>query len=446
MGNLQARRASVLLALVALVAALMIAIATPAPTAGAASSTGTVRGQITGPQQTAPPLKMLWFTQDWRYLGQKKVRYGIYTINLAPGTYHLQFVDQRPSYDLTKYAPGDVTVTVRAGRTVQANVHLARGAGITGVARGGGKVLPGAKVVAANAGEQSFETKANAKGEFAIGGLPAGRYSVFTWDRRGTWVDKSAWAGGLKRGQVRNVSPRLRTRGGTLLVDLRFGQAAGAKVRQRVTVTVVSKASGQWWSARSRGDGTVTFHGLYPGRYRMVAPGVGSYLPQDGQVRGARVRPGRADLASTFVWTKRGAWVSGTVVDGADGAYPMTGVQVLLFGRDGTRLGETRTSGSGRFSFSGQLTTQTGLTVVALPREGDNGWQQGVEWCMFTRAQRGPFAVTTGRGTELGLVALPRSTHRDQPARCLPTPPAAPEPEPEPEPEPVPAPDGAPVS
>ena len=440
MENLRIRRASVLLALVALVAALLLAVAHPTP-ASSAPSTGTVVGEITGPQAGTPRVKMLWFAKDWRYLGQRSVRNGIYSISLPPGTYHLQFVDQRPSYDLTKYAPGDVTVTVRAGRKVQRNVRLVRGAGITGVARGGGKALPGAKVVAANAGEQSFETKADARGQFAIGGLPAGAYSVFAWDRSGTWVDKSAWAGRLTLGQVRDVRPHLRKRGGTLLVDLRFGDVAGAKVRQRVTVTVVSKASGQWWTARSRKDGTVTFRGLHPGGYTMVAPGVGSYLPQDGQVRGARVRPGRADLASTFVWTRRGAWVSGTVVDGGDPTYPMTGVKVQLFDRDGTRLGEARTDGAGRFSFSGQLTTRSGLTTVITPEHGENGWHQGAAWCMFARAERGPFSITTGRGTELGRLTLPRSTHRDQPALCRP-----PTPTPEPTATPSPEPTVGPVS
>ena len=50
---------------------------------------------------------------DWNYIGQKAANGGGYSLSLPPGTYHLQFVDQRPSYDVTRYAPTDVKVTVR---------------------------------------------------------------------------------------------------------------------------------------------------------------------------------------------------------------------------------------------------------------------------------------------------------------------------------------------
>ena len=54
---------------------------------------------------------MTWFTADWTYLGSRKAHGGGYSLALEPGTYHLQFTDQRPAYDVEKYYPADVTVT-----------------------------------------------------------------------------------------------------------------------------------------------------------------------------------------------------------------------------------------------------------------------------------------------------------------------------------------------
>ena len=72
---------------------------------------------------------------------------------------------------------------------------MTRGGYVTGTVRtGDGKPAKGARVVAANRAEQSFETTANGKGQFALGGLPQGKYSVFTYDQQKRWVGKSAWA------------------------------------------------------------------------------------------------------------------------------------------------------------------------------------------------------------------------------------------------------------
>ena len=109
------------------------------------------------------------------------------------------FVDQRPAYDVTKAAPANIKVTVRAGRTTTKNATMRRGAAITGTVKAGGKVAKGARVVAANTAEQSFEVKANGRGQFALGGLPAGNYSVFTYDRSKRYVAKSLWVPRMKR-------------------------------------------------------------------------------------------------------------------------------------------------------------------------------------------------------------------------------------------------------
>src|SRR4051795_9686268 len=84
--------------------ALVTALVLFAPPASAAT-TGKVRGAINN--GNAPAVAVRVFTKDWRYLGKHKVADGIYSLNLAPGTYRLQFVDQRPAYNLKKFAPAD---------------------------------------------------------------------------------------------------------------------------------------------------------------------------------------------------------------------------------------------------------------------------------------------------------------------------------------------------
>ncbi|MFC4787083.1 MSCRAMM family protein [Nocardioides sp. MAHUQ-72] len=403
-----------LVLLVALVATLLVV----GSGTSASAATGTVRGQITGSQDGKVRVKMLWFTRDWHYLGQRKVRGDIYSLSLPAGTYHLQFVDQRPSYDIRKYAPTDIKVTI-GSRTVQKDVRMHRGAAITGTVTAGGKRASGAKVVAANTAEQSFVTKANKQGQFAVGGLPRGSYSVFTYDRTRTWVDKSTWVPGLDLGEVDNVGIALRKRGGSLLVDLR--RADGSTMRGTFFVTAVSKASGQFWTARATG-GTVTFQGLYPGRYRMVAPGVGNYLPQTGAVVGGRVRAGRADLASSFTWTHPGASVSGIVVDGEDTSYPLEGAQVMLFDARGTKLGTTTTNSLGQFWFGGQLTSQAGMKVVAQPGPYSPYLGKGTHYCKYGSATSSAFAVITGQESDAGAVALPHLPADEQDGeQCYPS-------------------------
>ena len=68
-----------------------------------------------------------------------------------------------------------------------------------------GRLPRGARVVAANKEQNSFETTANAQGQYALGGLPPGSYSVFTYDKRKSWVGKSTY---LPEAQGREVHDR----------------------------------------------------------------------------------------------------------------------------------------------------------------------------------------------------------------------------------------------
>ncbi|WP_028644762.1 MSCRAMM family protein [Nocardioides sp. URHA0020] len=393
------RSRTALLAVLAMVGSLLLLVA-PAGGAEAASGTGRVRGAVYG--GGISKVTMLWFTKDWTYLGRRTVHDGIYTLRLKPGTYRIQFVDQRPAYDVTKAAPKDIKVTIGAGGTKTRNVHMRRGAAVTGTVKAGGKVARGAKVVAANTSEQSFEVKANSKGQFALGGLPAGSYSVFTYDRKKRYVAKSLWVPRMKSGQAKNVSIHLNRKAGRLLVDVYAGPnpATGTP-----TVTVVSRSNGQFWSAKVR-HGSASFSGLYPGKYKIVVPGVGNYLPATGKVRGGTVKGGRVAFGS-YRLTKRGATVSGTVVDAKDPSYPLSGAQVLLFDKAGAKLGTATTNSRGVFSFGGQLTTQNGMTVVAQPGQYSAYLGKGTHYCKYGKKKSPTFVVHTGRNTTIGKVALP---------------------------------------
>ena len=299
--------------------------------------TGKVRGAITGSQQGTPKALMSWFSDDWRFLGKRKVDNGLYSLSLPVGTYHLQFTDRRPAYDVTKYAPVDLTVRVKRSPT-QRNVHFKRGAAITGTVTGRGKPLRHGRLAAARADGVSFEVDANKKGQFALAGLPEGKYSLFTWDDSGTFVGPSRYLGTLRTGQILNEHVNLRKRSGKLLVSLYTVGKQPLSKQYRPFLTIVSKRTGQWWTARAR-NGEAAFTGLFPGKYYMVAPGVGNFLPVPrGAVSGARVRSGKVDLASTFTWVKRGATITGTVVDQEHPDVPLEGARVRLFDSGGHKV------------------------------------------------------------------------------------------------------------
>lgn len=407
------RRATALVLALGLLASLLLALGTAAP---AQAASGKVVGQVIGSQGGKLRVEMLWFDQGWNYLGRRKVEGDIYSLSLQPGTYHLQFVDQRPSYDVTKYAPSDVTVTVKGGGIVQRDVRMRRGAAITGTVKAGGRPAAGARVVAANANEQSYEVKANGKGQFAVGGLPAGSYSVFTFDRKDTWVGRSRYVQGLKRGQAKNVGLALTKRGGSLLVQLRRGD--GTKMTGSFYVTAVSKATGQFWTARAR-RGEVAFPNLYPGGYTMVAPGVGNWFARTAGIQGASVKAGRADLAASFRWTKRGAWITGYVVDEMDEETPMARAQVMVFDKAGHKLDETLTNAGGWFTLDGQIATQGGLKIVVNPEPDRGGYMQGAAWCQFKGTTSGPWSVRTGEETPVDAIVLPHATGKDVPSQCV---------------------------
>jgi hypothetical protein len=412
----------------ALVAALVLAvvgtclspISTTTATA-AAAATGRVRGAIVGQgQDVTPKIKLRWFDANWTYLGARKASGGGYSLQLAPGTYHLQFVDERPAYDVTKYYPQDVTVEVRAGATAVKNVRMKRGAAIGGTVRAGGAVAGGARVVAANTDENSFEVTANDAGQYALGGLPPGSYSVFTYDKKKTWVAKSLFLPKMKAGSYKNADIRLTKKAGRMIVDVYAGDTS---YPGRAFVTAVSRKNGQFWTEKLR-HGTVTFQGLYPGKYDLVVPGVGNFLGDTLKVRG-KVKSGRTSFGSARL-TKRGATVTGRIVDKNDPAFPLSGATVVLVDGAGHTLGTVTSATNGTFTLGGQLVTRSDLSVRAGPGPYSPYLGQGTHYCKYGTAVRTPVSVVTGQAKALGDVLLPHLPNAEQDGVQCHTPPPAP--------------------
>jgi len=390
---------------VGLVAPLLASGAgTPADAAG---DKGWVDGGITCPKlSTCPSLKLMWFDKSWNYIGQKKLGKGVqgYSLSLPAGAYHLQFVDQRASYDLTKYAPTDVQVTIEANRASGRNVTMRKGAAITGTAvNGQGKPLRSATLTAANTGQQSFSTTANRKGQFAIGGLPEGKYSVFTFDKSRTWVGESAWAGAVKAGKTKDIRVRLTKRAGQL--DIRLTSPSGL-LKAKTTLTITSKKTGQWWSVTS-GSGMFAFTGLYPGGYTAQFNGAGVWLPKTGAVQGSDVRSGGFDTGE-FHLTKRGGWLTGTVVDSSNPDIALEGAVVQLYNQYGVKLDETTSGAGGEFKLDGQLTTQNGMSLVVEPGPYTDYLGTTSQRCQYTMTDYSGVAVTTGQQSALGPIGIER--------------------------------------
>jgi hypothetical protein len=413
-----ARRAAVALLAVLglLVSALLVLL--PADSASAAT-TGRIVGEITGPGG-AQKIRMTWFTKDWGYISKRDVNRGAYSLSLPPGTYWIQFTDRRPAYNIKKYAPTDIKVTLGAGDVKIKRVRMHRGAAITGTVRAGGRRAGGARVVAANAARQSFEVRANKKGQFALGGLPAGSFSVFTYERTGQWVARSTQVDGLRLGQVSNVAIRLTKRAGKLLVLL---SAGGREIHKRVFVTAVSRKTGQFWTARASSDGSVTFEGLFPGRYSLVMPDVGNYLGREGNVVKGRVRPDHLAIGK-FNLTQRGGWFDGIVVDAEDPSHPLAGALVQIFDKTGGEIDSATTGPSGGFHLGGALRDSTGWTIVAQPDPANGTAYLGEEGtphrCKYGRAELTGLRVFTGQGTDAGAIELPHLAQQDRPS-CVPS-------------------------
>lgn len=231
------------------------------------------------------------FTDSWGWIRKVTTRRsGWFTLNgLAPGVYRLQATDSRRAWDVTRRAPTDARVRVRAHSDAIPVMTLRRGASITGqvTLSRQDKAAGRAWVRASDEIGRTFEVRADHDGRFALGGLPRGTYRISAQDARYDWAGPTRKVGWLARGKSADVRLRLRTRTGTMSGLV----LEGSRVARRSTwVTAIHRRTGQWTVVRAR-RGEVTLRGLLPGRYTIVVTGTAKWQGRTFTPR-SRVRAG----------------------------------------------------------------------------------------------------------------------------------------------------------
>ncbi|MBS4751758.1 hypothetical protein KG112_02910 [Nocardioides sp. zg-ZUI104] len=372
---------------------------TLAPAAAAAAANGTIVGRAVGSDgMGVSRIKVMLFDSSWTYLRAGSVtRSGKFEFrNLPAGLYRLQLVDRRPRYDVKSFASSDVSVRVYPGRASAKNVTMRRGAFITGkvtVGKRGTKAGRNAKVAVADRNGRSYEVQANSRGEFALGGLPSGSFTLWAWDAKKQWVDRPINVAKVKHGSGRDVRVKLRKRAGGYHGFLFAGPNP---VRGTVWATAVSKKTGQWWPFPIR-NGDLSVRGLMPGSYRIEVPGAGRYLGGTFHIR-VPVRAKRS-RAINIRLTTLGGWFSGRAVS-SEGGGPLSGMHVSVYDRYGKLLTQVRTDRNGVFRAGGTIWDQGGLTVVveAYSTIAGRTYKQ--------RYVRSGLSVVRGRATNLGTLAF----------------------------------------
>ncbi|HEY1133636.1 MAG TPA: carboxypeptidase-like regulatory domain-containing protein [Nocardioides sp.] len=413
--------ALVALLLVLTGAAVAVTGAGTTPRADAAASSAAAKGRLVGAIRVGGSLyggsvKVTVFDMNWKVLGATTVR-STYQLSVAPGSYRIQVTDTRPIYDTNRFAPTDLTATVRSAQTIQRDASMRRGASITGTVRTNGAIGSGARVVAANPYGQSFETIANRQGQFAIGGLPTANYSIFTYDARGQWADSSTFLRNRKVGTNTNVGINLKRRAGSLVVNIVGG---GQQIPGNGYVTARNKATGQWYVARAS-NGNVSFSGVMPGPYELVVPDMGNFLGRTGNLPGGRHVPAGNVLFSAFELVQRGGSVAGYVVDTRVQDRFLPGVQVQLYNKYGTLVGSTWSTPTGRFLIQGPLRTDTGYKIVLSRPNG--GWitfgPGGNDTCQYGTFTSSAFSINVGQTRTVGNLPLTAIGHPQNP-QCIP--------------------------
>ena len=126
------------------------------------------------------------------------------------------------------------------------------------------------------------------------------------------------------------------------------------------------------------------------------------------------MKSGTTDFGK-FTYTKRGGWVTGDLVDGGNPAYPLKkpfssapGSKVDLYSADGTPLASGFSDDNGHFAVQGQISSQTGATLVITTRHQSGGYMNGEGYCQFDEASVEAVSITIGRETAVGTIDVPR--------------------------------------
>lgn len=373
--NTDARRRGARAAIVLAVAGLLLGLTSPVV---AAEPTGWVAGDIKERVGTSTRylsgIKVRIFTSGWGYLREVRTKGTAYSLDLPAGDYILQFTDTRPRYDVKAHVDVDVRVHVEAGEGTQRDVTMRRGGAFTGTVRGGGKVAGGARVLAvenvpAGVNGRTYEVKANSRGQYAIGGLPNARFTLFTYDRAKRWTGPGRAAGAANLGVVRSVNITLKNRAGSMVGRVYRGD--NTLISTSPWVTLVHRTTGQFWVVKVT-QGRFSVQGLHPGSYRVQVPGTDGYLGRTVNLSGS-VRSQRT-LNTSVKLSQKGGSLSGLVLDAKTG-MPAKGVKVSAYDGNGVQHGKVETDATGAFTVGGTLPTSTCDISIVIEDEVDKKWQ-----------------------------------------------------------------------
>lgn len=231
------------------------------------------------------------FDANWTWLRQVTARRsGGFSISLPPGSYRLQASDSRPVWDISRRAPADTTVTIRADSDATRTLRLRRGAHVTGSVTRSTRNVPAARAMVRVTDEvgRTFQVNADGGGGFALGGLPPGKYRLWGYDKGRQWVGRTVKVGWLGRGQGRHLKVRMRTRAGAVNGYVMEGPRIA---RSATWVTAINRRTGQWWVVKAPG-GDLSVRGLAPGRYTFVVTGTREWQGRTLRPR-TKVRAGR---------------------------------------------------------------------------------------------------------------------------------------------------------
>ncbi len=87
----------------------------------------------------------------------------------------------------------------------------------------------------------------------------------------------------------------------------------------------------------------------------------------------------------------------------------------MLFNKSGVKIATTSSDADGNFKLTGQLATQSGLTISIDPGSDTAGYMRGEGYCHFDPAEFPGFASSTGVGTAVGDLAVPRTAGQQDP-------------------------------
>lgn len=402
---MQHRRTTVALLVPGLL--LSLAAAFLVAPADAAAATGTIHGTAVDTQgKRLSTIRVRIFTVQkdgsWAYLkAVTAAKDGEYSASgLEGGPYVLQFVDTRPSYDKTKHVTKDVKVTLAAGTSKKQDVHLRVGASLYGTALRHGRRAPFTTLKAVRDGDTTgrvYSTRSNDRGEYLLGGLPLGTYTVFSYDHA------RAYTAGPRRVTLRKygVSTKL-----TFRMSTRAGRytglvlADGISLKDTVYVTAVNRSSGQFWVVKVVGGDLSSIKGLSPGRYDITVPGADHHLGKTFR-NVAAIRSGGETRLSLNL-TRQGGFVTGAVID-ATSKDPLEGVEVTLYDKYSHPFDVVVTDDDGTFLVGGSIPDGDGpVTITLRARKPIN------EVRYVDRDHYAAGDVVTGRISNIGTVSLTR--------------------------------------